>query len=404
MDNSTHCIPVENDDITMEDKESAVVQERGDEPEEQLLSLLPTKILTFSSMLPHHGFLQGMRQVHEPSPDAPVHWKAMSVVEWVESLAAATEVSEQRKSSEQRSSRHLFSNAEYQPYPSISMSATVPDQLRLGPIVLSEPSVSPPAAPWTLKKTASPEVIAMKTEADTFPSMPLVMPRSWDMSRVHSIDCFAWIYTGEILTLAVEFERLVDQLSSTNTSSLWQSYDMLHHRLDYLVSKIAKQYSFASTLQGGEPRELLNHLYSDTTTKLMDLIETARFEIKRVPDSDSDSAPLSPGSTASSSEQPKKELSAYMMEWLRRNWTNPYPDENGLQEMARECDTTTTVVSNWLINARTRKWRPAIVKASALNRPADCLLPDSLRLFMGEKTLVRALKSPKKRNKSNHHS
>merc|ERR1712157_399177 len=32
---------------------------------------------------------------------------------------------------------------------------------------------------------------------------------------------------------------------------------------------------------------------------------------------------------------------------------------------------TTYVISNWLINARTRKWRPAIVKAHQLARPAE---------------------------------
>ena len=40
-------------------------------------------------------------------------------------------------------------------------------------------------------------------------------------------------------------------------------------------------------------------------------------------------------------------------------------------------------MSNWLINARTRKWRPAIVKAYDLGRPADVLLEDAVNLFQG---------------------
>jgi hypothetical protein len=41
-------------------------------------------------------------------------------------------------------------------------------------------------------------------------------------------------------------------------------------------------------------------------------------------------------------------------------------------------------VSNWLINARTRKWRPAIVKATNLeDRPSSMLLEDSIRIFQG---------------------
>eukprot|EP00957_Ditylum_brightwellii_P212152 15367022-Ditylum_brightwellii.AAC.1 len=79
----------------------------------------------------------------------------------------------------------------------------------------------------------------------------------------------------------------------------------------------------------------------------------------------------------------KKEFANYMNHWLRSNWTNPYPDDEGLQEMASDCGTTTAVVSNWLINARTRKWRPAIVKAYKLNRPADYLKEDAIAIFDG---------------------
>jgi Homeobox KN domain len=66
------------------------------------------------------------------------------------------------------------------------------------------------------------------------------------------------------------------------------------------------------------------------------------------------------------------------------NWTNPYPDDEGLVHLAADCGVTATVVSNWLINARTRKWRPAIVKATNLeDRPSSMLLEDSIRIFQG---------------------
>ena len=51
------------------------------------------------------------------------------------------------------------------------------------------------------------------------------------------------------------------------------------------------------------------------------------------------------------------------------------------QQMASDCGTTATVVGNWLINARTRKWRPAVVKAFELKRPSHLLLEDSINLF-----------------------
>ena len=80
----------------------------------------------------------------------------------------------------------------------------------------------------------------------------------------------------------------------------------------------------------------------------------------------------------------KQDLSKYMTDWLRDNWTNPYPDDFALHQMSKECNSSTTVVSNWLINARTRKWRPAIVKAYDMNRPADLLLEDSINIFCGK--------------------
>jgi hypothetical protein len=77
------------------------------------------------------------------------------------------------------------------------------------------------------------------------------------------------------------------------------------------------------------------------------------------------------------------DLGDYMTNWLGENWINPYPDETVLQTLARDCGTTPTVVSNWLINARTRKWRPAIKQAFDLNRPAEFLLEDSINIFLG---------------------
>lgn len=80
----------------------------------------------------------------------------------------------------------------------------------------------------------------------------------------------------------------------------------------------------------------------------------------------------------------KKTFTEYMNRWLIQNWTNPYPDDEGLEELAEMNGTTVTIVSNWLINARTRKWRPAIVKAYEYGRPADLLKEDSIEIFKGQ--------------------
>jgi len=72
-----------------------------------------------------------------------------------------------------------------------------------------------------------------------------------------------------------------------------------------------------------------------------------------------------------------------MNRWLKQNWTNPYPDDEGLADIALFCGMTITIVSNWLINARTRKWRPAIIQAYDNERPAELLQEDSIRIFEG---------------------
>lgn len=80
----------------------------------------------------------------------------------------------------------------------------------------------------------------------------------------------------------------------------------------------------------------------------------------------------------------KKSFTGFMTQWLVENWTNPYPDDEGLAELAELNGTTHTIVSNWLINARTRKWRPAIVKAFDAGRPSDMLQEDSICVFKGK--------------------
>ena len=88
---------------------------------------------------------------------------------------------------------------------------------------------------------------------------------------------------------------------------------------------------------------------------------------------------------------PQQDTASILTAWLRENWTNPYPDQAGLVALTHACGaTSTTVVSNWLINARTRKWRPAMVQAVALRRPPEYLLEDSLRIFDGQQPVTTA--------------
>jgi hypothetical protein len=170
---------------------------------------------------------------------------------------------------------------------------------------------------------------------------------------------------------------------------------------------IMEQYHRDPTGDGREQRNLLTMLYQETIQKMEALLEMATPHHDDNNDNEdgwNGAKPLanatatatrssslsssSPCRSMSKSSSPllknKSSLSSYMTNWLRENWTNPYPDEMGVAVMANECGTSPSVVSNWLINARTRKWRPAIKKAYLLHRTADHLLEDSMDIFDGK--------------------
>ena len=99
--------------------------------------------------------------------------------------------------------------------------------------------------------------------------------------------------------------------------------------------------------------------------------------------------------------------------WMRHNWANPFPDDVMLRHLADHLIRTRCItvskskaelldgkrnhayqqgmmdlvfekISNWLVNSRTRRWRPCIQKAFDAKRPAHLLLEDSLRIFEGK--------------------
>jgi hypothetical protein len=104
---------------------------------------------------------------------------------------------------------------------------------------------------------------------------------------------------------------------------------------------------------------------------------------------------------SSLSEKAKRHIfCTYLTEWLcqSRNWANPYPDETVLQQMAihfihlgcipgiihgREVTEADAIekINNWLVNTRTRQWRPAVEEAFDAKRPAMLLMEDSMRIF-----------------------
>ena len=146
----------------------------------------------------------------------------------------------------------------------------------------------------------------------------------------------------------------------------------------------------------------LQLLYENTISKLQGLLDSLVHGLAMI---------HSPTSSVAVSKQPispislshpvgKKDFGAFMTQWLLDNWTNPYPDDDGMVQLAHECGVSATVVSNWLINARTRKWRPAIVKAHELDRPSSQLLDESICIFKGVPFRKLDEDRPKKRIKT----
>jgi hypothetical protein len=363
------------------DPKSAEMPGGKDQSDNPTVNVLPTKAFQ----------VDPSTTVWKPFPKAPVRWAAHPVLEWVESLAAATEQGEAQN--------HGCKVA----------------PISIAGIHLSDESSPPPPASKKLPVTwktdnvyqPCPDSSSKRVYATTdqaWSSSAVVAPTSWDLAYVQQRDPVGGDrFCCDVSPLAVRFESLMATTMKTmdpTTLSNPQVYYGIQRLLEFKFGRILDQCRPYDSDNGtsfnfGESRKLLNTLYNETIQKMHALVEKAAPTAS--PDQ-KDTSTLSvvdctkaqgfstkkPAASGSSAVVvPKKDFSKYMTSWLRDNWTNPYPDEDGLVDMARECGTTSTVVSNWLINARTRKWRPAIIKATGLSRPSEILLEDSVRIFDG---------------------
>ena len=341
--------------------------------------LLPTKV----SYITHPP---GTHSSPSPcaNPNGPARWTSQPVLEWVESLATAAETAEVLSS------------------PGIRTSP-----ITIGGIALGEPS------PAIAIETHPPSIASSSRLTNT--SLPCnwcpegdirdVSPKRWDLTYLANYDPMSWMFVQSLREVAVRIEQLLEHgiglASNQAREHLDVAYRMAHSRLEFTFHRIMSQFPYGTPPECGELRFLLDALYSETIQKLEDLLTEATGKstassgaIPAPPDlqngmhssvPSTSSCTPSNGSIPSSDDQPKQELSTYMTGWLLENWTNPYPDEAGLVQMANICNTTPGVVSNWLINARTRKWRPSIIKATQrTDRPSAVLLEDSIRIFQGE--------------------
>lgn len=220
----------------------------------------------------------------------------------------------------------------------------------------------------------------------------------WDPSYLISYDpnpCAAKTAVDQLSLLALKLE------SSQNYADCWQSYARFRDKL-----AIDSEIIFHEPRKLDEQkRQALETLYNISIIKMKALLSMAenmqqeescstfntlsQVNFPEIFGSGSVDVLTVAGPYASTQlisdkiEFSKKHFANYMNNWLRENWTNPYPDDDGLLSIANHCGTNSTVVSNWLINARTRKWRPAIVKAFHKGRPSELLKEDAINIFDG---------------------
>ena len=216
----------------------------------------------------------------------------------------------------------------------------------------------------------------------------------WDPSTNTNVDPHSCNPDGsgeKLKTLVFQFE------SMPNFDDFAPSYRRLHE-------ETFEQYHYAMTFFSEShlmKKKYLGFLYEQTYLKLETLFQMASKNLRIANISVQSSAESNTSKKASNSNSMrrkkkdtsnKKDFTEFMNNWLRENWTNPYPDDDGLNQIAASCGTSSAVVSNWLINARTRKWRPAIVKAYGGGRPAELLKEDAINIFDGKP--VRTLSDP----------
>jgi len=212
-------------------------------------------------------------------------------------------------------------------------------------------------------------------------AVPATYLAPWNHRFITDID-----YTKEGHDAVAVLGQLALQIESSPSYDLFiLSYKRIRDQFTQAWATITKQYpgSRHANEISSLIRSRLNLLYAETVEQMESLLfmtmETAPTSAYQTQFTSTESRTSSPVNK----EFSKKSLAEYMNNWLKDNWTNPYPDDDGLAIIAKEVGTSPIVVSNWLINARTRKWRPAIVKAFNLGRPAGMLKQDAINIFEG---------------------
>lgn len=297
--------------------------------------LFPTRRFAITS---HGGGINALFG-QDDNPDS-VQWHGMTPLELIASLAGATE------------DREAADGAYMEP---IHINGT-------------KLSSKTPSFPRQIKSgngynnRGANDFVTLQDDTDSLPP--------WDPSYLLTNDVYALGAVESMQALAHTLETMPYYVHVKG------SYRRIQDHLACASTWIHATYGGQLTAEAAaEKFHLLRNLYEETIHKMEALVDmTAKLGLEEVEEE----------AKMASKPVVRRDFAEYMTQWLKDNWTNPYPDEDGLEMMARDCGVTTSVINNWLINARTRKWRPAIVKAYELKRPANLLLEDSINIFDGQ--------------------
>jgi hypothetical protein len=312
------------------------------------------------------------RHTSASSPREQVQWVGMTPSEWIESLSrsASTQAQESHRGDSpmtpdlfrnegletETAASPSWTNSQFQPEAFFfSQAGRKPETTKCAVVDSHEENVPDATKSSTILAASCVGVVSSLCSGGFLQGS---VPLFWDLSPLQPC-----LLVDRIRCLIITVE------SRPNFPSLKLPYERTR---DHFTDSFAR---IGNTTPANDEMHL-EKLFEEVISKLQALIDLSNK--LAIQDEDEPHGCASPKLVLR-----KQDLTKYMTDWLRDNWANPYPDEVTLQKMAEECGSSPTVVGNWLINARTRKWRPAIVKAFDMNRPADLLLEDSINIFSG---------------------
>ena len=291
-------------------------------------------------------------------------WTSQSVVQWLENILQTVEDAEHHQ--QQQLSCSPFSHFATPSFVVAGVNLAAP----------SSPLAFPSSCPWSRPTTTTSNNIEFHYNTMTTTNCPPLVPQYWEhFVELCQQDPQGFQAQQQIASIALQVESKYQDYfrhpnhANTTTNGVLPANNNNNNPYRIIQQRFQNTLESLLLLQPDDPQQrmLLDTLYSDTVDSLQNLLNPRKVPI-------------------ATRHIPKQDFSKYMNQWLIDNWSNPYPDDTILQQISTICSVPTQVISNWLINARTRKWRPAIVRALQLphHRPSCMLLEDSLHIYLNK--------------------